>query len=172
MTNYLGMENDRIRLVSCGPEILRAAVAGAAELQAVLGVELADDWTEFGARIFRYSLAKLAEAPESQAWWTYFIIHKANQMLIGTGGYKGPPLEGTVDIGYEIAPAYRNRGLATEAAKLLTQHALQKKEVQRVQAHTLVGPNGSTRVLEKAGFKFIKALDSLDGQIWEWQYQK
>ena len=36
--------------------------------------------------------------------------------LIGLGGFKGAPDHGQVEIGYEIAPGYRLRGLATEAA--------------------------------------------------------
>lgn len=64
MINYLGMENDCIRLVFCGLEILWVVVVGVVELQVVLGVELVDNWMEFGVCIFCYSLVKLVEVLE------------------------------------------------------------------------------------------------------------
>ncbi len=35
--------------------------------------------------------------------------------LVGFGGYKGPPVDGEVEIGYGIAPERQVRGLATAA---------------------------------------------------------
>ena len=164
------MHSTHLQLINCDPKILAAAIAGQEKLAHTLAVRIDPKWTEFGAPIFRYSLDKLETDPASQPWWTYLIIHRVDQVLIGTCGYKGPPVEGRVDIGYEIAPSYRGKGLATEAASLLVQHALLQTEVTRIQAHTLAGPNASTRVLEKSGFRFVKALASVDGQLWEWEY--
>lgn len=164
------MRGERLQLINCGPEILRAAIAGNQALGELLGVKVPQHWTEFGATVFRYSLAKLAEAPQSQPWWTYFIIHRPDNTLIGTCGYKGPPFEGTVDVGYEIAGPYRGRGLATEATMLLVSHALEQKGVERIQAHTMVGPNASTRVLEKSGFRMVEALEAVEEQVWKWEY--
>ena len=164
------MRSDRLQLINCGTEILKAAIIGNEALAAVLGVAVPAGWTEFGAPIFRYSLDKLEADPASQPWWTYLIIHLTDQVLIGTCGFKGPPLEGRVDIGYEISPNYRGQGFATEATSLLVQHALQQEQVSQIQAHTLVGPNASTRVLEKSGFCFVEALESMEGQLWKWEY--
>lgn len=164
------MVTTHLRLISCGPQILQAAITGNEALAKLLGVKVPDKWSEFGRKIFEYSLAKLERDPASQPWWTYLIIHQPDNTLIGTCGYKGPPEEGRVDIGYEITPTYRGQGLATEAAGLLVQYAQRRPEVKFIQAHTLVGPNASTRVLEKCGFRFVRALDSVEGQIWEWAH--
>ncbi len=157
-------------MINAGPKILRAAIDGNQALAEVLGVEISEQWTEFGASIFRYTLAKLASDPNSQVWWTYFVVHRSDQCLIGTCGYKGPPDQEAVEVGYEIAIDYRGRGLATELTGLLVKNAMQYQEVKRVQAHTLVGPNASTRVLEKSGLNRIEVLDTPEGRVWKWAY--
>lgn len=164
------MKSQRLHLINCGPEILRAAIAGHEELAKVLGVEVPEHWTEFGAAAFRYSLARLADNPASQPWWTYLIIHHDHQRLVGTCGYKGPPDQGVVEIGYEIVTDYRGQGLASEAAGLLVNRALQEPTVERVWAHTLEGPNASTRVLEKMNFRKLETLETEEGRVWKWEY--
>ena len=53
------------------------------------------------------------------------FLHVEDKVLIGLGGFKGEANEsGMVEIGYAIVPAYRGRGLATEAARGLVDHAL------------------------------------------------
>ena len=44
--------------------------------------------------------------------------------------------KGVVEIGYAIAPAYRNRGLATEAAQGLVDYALSQPHIKMVDAHS------------------------------------
>lgn len=66
----------------------------------------------------QYSLDRLSESVDEKDWWTYFPIYKQYNKLIGSGGYKGKPTNaGTVELGYGIAPDYRNRELATEMTK-------------------------------------------------------
>ena len=69
-------------------------------------------------------------------------------MLVGSGGYKGPPVSREVEIGYEIAPGYRRKGYATAATLLMTQHAFETGLVDAVVAHTVAEENASTRVLQ------------------------
>src|SRR4051812_440000 len=45
--------------------------------------------------------------------------------VVGSGGVKAPPLDdGEVEIGYGMAPAWQGRGLASQAARQLTDEAL------------------------------------------------
>ena len=127
-------------------------------------------FTEFGAEPMQYALDELRRQPEAEGWWAYFPILKRERLLAGTCGYKGPPDElGTVEIGYEIIPSLRRRGLATEIASGLVQHAWMDASVQIVQAHTLAEENPSVQLLRKMGFQFIQALeDTEDGPIWQW----
>ena len=85
------------------------------------------------------------------AWNTYLFVHVADRALLGLGGFKGPPADGTVEIGYGIAPEYRHQGYATEGAELLIEIA-RAAGVTTVIAHTLPEPNFSTRVLAQLGF--------------------
>lgn len=82
--------------------------------------------------------------------------------------FNGPPdAEDTVEISYGIAPAYADRGYATEAARLLIAHATSSGQVGTVRAYTLPERNASTRVLEKCGFQHRGAVNHPeDGLIW------
>jgi RimJ/RimL family protein N-acetyltransferase len=68
---------------------------------------------------------------------TSLFIQK-NEVLVGNGGFTGSPDEsGTVEIGYEIASEYWNRGFATEVAQGMIDYAFAHEDVKAVIAHTL-----------------------------------
>ena len=72
-----------------------------------------------------------------------------------------------VEIGYAIIPAYRRRGLATEAAQALLDFAFSHPHIERVDGHTLAERNGSTRVLEKIGMQHVGTAHDPDvGEVW------
>ncbi len=84
-----------------------------------------------------------------------------------------PDDSGTIEIGYEIAAEYWNRGLATEAAQGMVDYAFSHEEVRAVIAHTLAQRNASNRVLQKVGMKFIAEVDDPEeGKIWRWQISR
>ena len=90
-------------------------------------------------------------------------------MLIGSGGYKGPPENGIVEIGYALAPEVRNRGYATELANGLISNAWLCHDVSVIQAHTTAGEHASVSVLRKCGFTLAdNLLDNREGSIWKW----
>lgn len=165
------IETASLIIISCNTEILKSAIQGNDILAGKINVTVQDNWTEFGVDALQYSLDRLAENEEENGWWTYFPIHKQDNKLIGSGGYKGKPTaDGTVEIGYEISPDYRNRGLATEMAKGLIENAFKDKRVNSIIAHTLGNENPSTKVLQKCGFeKVLEINDPDDGLIWKWE---
>ena len=65
--------------------------------------------------------------------------------------YKGPPVDGTVEIGYSVVPSWRRRGLATEASRALIEAAW-GCGAEAVVAHTLPHLTPSIRVLQELGF--------------------
>ncbi|HKJ80351.1 MAG TPA: GNAT family N-acetyltransferase, partial [Prolixibacteraceae bacterium] len=78
-----------------------------------------------------------------------------------------------VEIGYEIIPAYRNRGLATEMTMGLVENAFKYDKVKSIIAHTLGQENPSTKVLTKCGFDKIEEInDPNEGIIWKWELKR
>ena len=84
------------------------------------------------------------------------LVQTEAEALIGDAGFKGPP-DGskTVEIGYGIAEDQRGQGYATEAARALTEWALNRPGVDAVIAHTDPGNIASTRTLQRVGFRVV-----------------
>lgn len=167
------IETEHLRLIACDPAILSTAIAGNEPLERYLNVTVPAHWTEFGHRALTTSLHKLTSDETELGWWTYFPIHKSDNTLIGTCGYKGKPANGRVEIGYEITKTYRNKGLATELVSALVRTAFVNNGVSTVEAHTLGETNASTRVLAKCGFTIVAELtDETHGSLWRWVLQR
>ena len=168
------LESPRLHLIPGNAELLQAAIDGPSSLSASLQVQVPDDWTEFGTAPLQYALDQIKTTSGAQDWWMYFPIHREDKVLVGCGGYKGgPDADGTVEIGYEITPEYRQQGLATEMAATLVANAFRHEVVRRVTAHTLAFENPSTRILQKLGFVKTGAFeDPDDGPVWSWALEK
>ncbi len=164
------IKTERLNLIPCELKHFEAFERNETELAEMLNVELADGWLVF-PEIIPHSRKFLEANPDSANWWMYFFVHAKDKKLIGNGGFKGKLDEnGTVEIGYAVAPEYRGKGLATEAAKGLINFAFTHSQIKRVQAHTLAEENESTKVLRKVGMTFVKEMhDDEDGDIWQWQ---
>jgi RimJ/RimL family protein N-acetyltransferase len=103
----------------------------------------------------------------------HFFVDSATGRLLGSGGFAAPPVDGAVEIGYEIAPEFRGQGLGTAAARALVERAVASSEVDRVIAHTLPGPNPSTGVLVSLGFEHVADQEDPEvGTIWEWRWTR
>lgn len=163
----------RLKLVDGNLELLTAAVAGAAALEALLGVSVADGWAGFPEAL-PVLCAGYSKQPEAHEWGSLFFVEPEARMLVGLGGFKGAPSpEGVVEIGYAIAPAFRGQGLATDAVAQMVRRAFEDAAVRAVDAHTLGQANPSTRVLEKSGFrKFGEVSDPDEGVIWHWRLER
>lgn len=163
------IETANLKLIPFSSADAEAFAQGANEFAAHLGVRsLASDWNVFPEAVpyaFRYALEKNDE------WGMYYFIHRKDNILIGNGGFKGAPNdEGAVEIGYALAEKYRGQGLATEAARGLTEFAFSFPFVKTVQAHTLAEKNASNCILQKIGMKFVCSLhDPEDGDLWQWR---
>jgi [ribosomal protein S5]-alanine N-acetyltransferase len=167
------MSPSRLRLVDGTLELLSAALEGRNALEGLLGVSVAEGWEGFpeALPILR---ASHEGKPEAHRWGSLFFIEPEVPALVGFGGFKGSPSpDGVVEIGYAIAPAFRGRGLATDAVALMVQRAFADVAVRAVDAHTLGHDNPSTRVLQKAGFRKIAEIEDPDeGPIWQWRLER
>src|SRR4051812_13176857 len=142
-----------------------AALAGDEELAAALGHAVVPGWATFREALPAARGALLAE-PGDAGWRTRLFVSGDPPELVGWGGFKGPPRNGVVEIGYEIAESRRNRGLATAAVRAMVAEAFADERVTEVIAHTLAEPNASTRVLEKTGFTHVGEADERGERVW------
>jgi ribosomal-protein-alanine N-acetyltransferase len=155
-----------VELVVPSLAVLDAAVAGDQQLGRELGYAVAEDWNGFSVALQRTRDAVAAD-PDRIAWGTRLFVVPEPRTLVGWGGFKGPPREGVVEIGYEIAPQWRGRGLATAAGDARGREAIAEASVAAVIAHTLPERNGSVRVLEKLGFERDgEIVDEQVGTAW------
>jgi [ribosomal protein S5]-alanine N-acetyltransferase len=162
--------SQRLVLINATVEILEKILTGNDAVEKALDIFIPDQWTEFGRAPFEYSLNKIKDTPSDTVWWSWLPILVTENMLIGNCGYKGPPVNGTVEIGYEVAVDYRQQGFATEIAKALIENAFRHPDVDTVVAHTLPEENESVHVLQKCGFRFSgEIVDPDDGLVWRWE---
>ena len=140
---------------------------GNTQLQSLLNVSIPNGWPQF-PEAFQYSGD---EPPSIGPWSPYFFLSLAENSLVGNGGFFGPPdADGEVEIGYEIAPHFQNRGFATAAVNTLLKLAFSQEEVQAVVAHTLTEDNASNAVLRKVGMTFVDERPNSEvGSVWRWR---
>jgi ribosomal-protein-alanine N-acetyltransferase len=151
---------------------LDAAIEGPHALSRVLGGRaVAEDWAGFPEALPR-TRDELAADPRGARWRTRLFVLEQPPTLVGWGGFKGPPDEGTVELGYAIAPDFRRRGLATEAVAQMLAEAFADDEVRTVIAHTLPEQNASTRVLERAGFANEGEVTEGEATVWRWRRER
>ncbi len=100
-------------------------------------------------------LAALRASDSVDPWRHGFsMVHHDTGCTVGKCGFKGPPMDGVVEIAYGVDPEHQSNGFATEAAAALTNFAF-TQNVRTVRAHILPNPNASTRVLTKCGFRHL-----------------
>jgi RimJ/RimL family protein N-acetyltransferase len=163
------IDTERLTLIPCELAHLDAARRGFPELGRLLNVSVADGFPVF-PESFQYWRDVLAADPAASGWCNWLFVHRHDRTLVGDGGFKGPPSgDGSVEIGYALAPGYRERGLATEAARALTAWAFGHPEVTAVRAETLVDGYASMRVLSKVGMRRTGTRDDPeDGTLIQW----
>lgn len=159
----------RLTLIACQPSYLRALAQSKAELGKILNVRIAEGWPQF-PQAYQPPAADVADTLEYN-WGTLFFVDESRAMLVGSGGFKGPPgSEATVELGYEIAPELWNQGYASEAVLGMLEFAFADSKVEQVLAHTLGVENASNKVLRKNGFEFSSESTKPEhGAIWRWK---
>jgi RimJ/RimL family protein N-acetyltransferase len=154
-----------IRLVRAELHLMDAALAGDDSLARALGHDVVAGWATF-TEALQPTRDSIAASPNGSAWSARFFVAGDPPELVGWGGFKGPPKDGVVELGYEIAEGRRGRGLATAATEAMLAEAFADERVTAVIAHTLAKRNASSRVLEKAGFQY-------DGEVQkDFRYRK
>lgn len=147
----------RLDLVPLSGEMLRAIGEDRARFAELVDCEVSDDWPQQDFADVLPSIRNWVAQDEALSIWTYVIVRREpTRVLVGEIGYKGPPnAESVVEIGYALLPEARRNGYASEAVRALVRWALQREDVLRVTAETIIGNDASERVLQRCGFRLI-----------------
>ncbi len=119
------------------------------------------------AELFLRFLGRLGDLAR---WGAYLVADAETGVIVGNGGFKGPPSDGVVEIGYSTFEGFEGRGYATAVARELLEIARSAPEVRQVIAHTLPEENASAHILHKIGMAFRgEVTDPVDGLVWRWE---
>ena len=151
------IEAARLKLIPATVPLARAEIGDRREFARLLGASVPDNWPpETAADALPQFLAWLEEAPNRVGWFGWYAIAAgkgaAAPVLVGGGGFLGPPRDGVAQIGYSVLPQFQRQGYATEMVRGLIGWALGQPGVVRIVAETEWANPASVRVLEKAGF--------------------
>ncbi len=114
-----------------------------------------DCWEGFGApgprseRRVRASHERRADADDEMSW---LVVAEGDRV----GRIRLVDIDrswGTAELVATVAPGHRGEGYATDAARLVTDHAADYLRLHRVAARVFATNDAGQRVLEKAGFE-------------------
>lgn len=117
--------------------------------------------------------AKFEQSAFEDPWVHGFHLLLPGGVNVGIGSFKGPPVDGAVEIAYAVLPEHQGKGHATSAARAMVAHPFGFSAVAKVIAHTLPDGLASQRVLVKAGFRHVGELvDPEDGLVWRFEISR
>lgn len=103
-----------------------------------------------------------------EPWIGYFA--EEDGKIVGSGGFKGGPKNGKVEIAYGTFSAFQNQGIGTKVCRELVLLAQKADPSVRITARTLPEPNFSTKILQNNNFTLMGTVfDEEDGDVWEWE---
>jgi [ribosomal protein S5]-alanine N-acetyltransferase len=107
----------------------------------------------------------------NEPWIGYFATIDGIE-IVGSGGYKGKPANGKIEIAYGTFKKFQRKGIGTQICSELVSLALKTDPSLRITARTLLENNFSSRILKSNGFECLGIVDDEeDGKVWEWEYR-
>jgi ribosomal-protein-alanine N-acetyltransferase len=166
------LRSRRLELVSMGPALLEALLAGDYTRAAQIGGFQIPNDLVLSKRTLQMRLRQIRANPEIQPWLLRAIVIRQSQMMCGRIGFHSEPgpedlrdvAADGVELGYAIAEPFRRQGYAKEAALLLMRWAF---ENHRQRCFILsIAPNNeaSLAIARSMGFSEVGShIDKEDG---------
>jgi RimJ/RimL family protein N-acetyltransferase len=163
------IRTERLELVSFTPDVMRAILdgdrLGAGRL---LGATIVGGLDEELREFFEVRLADVLADPAMRPWLARAIIlvtEPDERRAIGSVGFHGPPDgDGRAEIGYQVEPGSRSRGVATEAVRGLLDWAATEHGVRRFRASIAPDNVASLALAARLGFTVVgRQVDPVDG---------
>ncbi|MFJ4834773.1 GNAT family N-acetyltransferase [Streptomyces sp. NPDC088747] len=147
--------------------------AAAAELRAggTGGFEWIEGGPFEGTRDAAGMVLKAYEAGVHRPEWGLFVLVRTEDgRAVGGMGFHGnPDEEGRAEIGYDLAPAARGQGYATEALRALSERALARDDVKALFATVDRVNTPSQGVVLRAGFTRVSEEHGEDGDQYAYE---
>ena len=139
----------------------------------LIGSPVPDGWPEFPEAI-GFTLKHSGTRREAdRAWSMQFFVDPATGRLLGSGGFAAPPVDRTVEIGYESGSRVPWSGVRARCCPGSGRACRRQRRGRYVIAHTLPGPNPSTGVLVSLGFEHVDDQEDPEvGTVWEWRWTR
>ena len=151
----------RMRLAPATSELVRAEIGDRTEFARLLGAKIPSDWPlDEMADALPWFLERLEslerEYPREIGWYGFYGVVTGGvvdaPVLVGGGGCLGPPVDGSVEIGYSVLPSFQRRGYATEMMTAIVSWVGNDQRIQQITAETATGNLASRRLLSRLGF--------------------
>jgi ribosomal-protein-alanine N-acetyltransferase len=148
----LRLETNRLVLLALTAELVDALDDDGETAGEMLGATIPEGWpdTELAGLLGIYG-PLIAERPGRLGYGPWAVVARDEASVVGSAGFMGrAPEEGQpIELGYGVLPEHRNRGYATEAARVLVEWAFSRPAVERVIAKCDPANAPSVRVLQK-----------------------
>ena len=154
-----------IRFLKLSPAVLAALVDADLEAaRAAAGHPLSPFLVE-ERWLWEVRLDDIRRDPEAADWIAAAAVAEPGQVIVGHGGFHGPPdADGTVEVGYTVAPEHRLRGYGKAILAALLERADAEPRVTAVRASIRPDNIGSKKVIAGFGFRKIgEQWDPRDG---------
>jgi RimJ/RimL family protein N-acetyltransferase len=103
---------------------------------------------------------QLRADPAEEPWLYRVAVLRSTGHVVARGGFHAPPDgDGTVEIGYSVAPAHRREGLATELATGLLDWARTQGAARCLAS---VSPGNTASLAIMAWLGFVRTGDQID----------
>ena len=167
------IKTNRLTLVPGTVALIRAEIHDHESFAQQLHATVPDNWPPATlVDALPLFLGWMESAPRgSEGWYAWYALMHADStsptMLIGGGGFLGPPDAGSVQMGYSVLDQFQRQGYATEIVRALTDWAFSHEGLIRITAETEWANPASVRVLEKTGFVSDGQTTEQDGARFE-----
>lgn len=126
-------------------------LAGRITEMELAGLPVAPDFPSAGSLVIAGFVLSGDISPVIPGWpWGPWLI-EASGLVVGSAGFKGAPIDGFTEIGYDVCETHRRRGIATAAVRRLIELATERK-ILGLTAETDIDNHASHAVLRNCTF--------------------
>lgn len=164
-TDFHPIVTERLRLRRSLPEDAEAISAYRSDPE----VHRHQGWDRTDPEGIRLEIEVMERRAPGEPGWVQFTVEGLETgLVVGDVGLSVAEAEpGVVKIGYTIAPAFQNRGYATEAMAALMVYAFETLGAEVVRAHASAENVASIRVAEKIGMRLVERFAHRYGdEVW------